>query len=149
MFFMTRANPKGSDIHKNISSCSETYDTIIGHKIGTKWSIRYSQFTNLTAANWDDTLAEKLEGFSGMLQQLWLYFSFPWRDIEVPVKHQFHGHNLLQRLLIREIRRLSEKMKDPIELELELDPLPIHSSFVGTQRAGTLGNTLHLLSQSK
>ena len=82
-----------------------------------------------------------------MFQQLWRYYSFPWHGIEVPVKHQFHGHTLLQRLLIQAIRRLTEEMKDPIELELV--PLPIRPELAGKQPIDTPGNTLGLLSQPK
>ena len=146
VFFMVRANPKGSDIHKNISSHSESFDAIVGHEIGIHMSSRESHFMYSPAMGWADMLPEKLVGFSGILHQLWSYFSFPWHGIKVPDEHQFHGHNLLQRLLIQKIRRLSEKMKDPIELELV--PLPIHSSLTGTQHIDTL-NSLCLLSQLK
>jgi hypothetical protein len=147
IFFMVRANPKGSDIHKNMSRRSETFDAIVGHDIGIPTSTRESHFMYFPATGWADMLPEKLAGFSRMLQQLWGYFSFPWRGVEVPVKHQFHAHSLLQRLIIREIKRLTQEMKDPIELDSM--PLPVHSRLAGTQRTGTLGNSMRLLSHPK
>ncbi|KAF8525303.1 hypothetical protein JB92DRAFT_2877227 [Gautieria morchelliformis] len=146
VFFMVRANPKGSDSHKNIRMRSETFDAIVSHQIGKRISIRRSYFEHFREEDWAEMLPEKLAGFSATLYQLWEYFSFPWHGIQVPPKHQFHAHNLLQRLLFQEIGRLTE-MEDSIELELA--PLPVHSRLAGTQRTGTLGGSLHLLPQKK
>ncbi|KAF8477881.1 hypothetical protein JB92DRAFT_3049550 [Gautieria morchelliformis] len=141
VFFMVRANPKGSDSHKNIRMRSETFDAIVAHEIGVHMSTRGSHFQRFGQKHWAEMLPEKLAGFSATLHQLWEYFSFPWHGIQVPAEHQFHAHNLLQRLLFREIRRLTE-MEDSIALELV--PLPVRSRLAGTQRTGTLGNSMLL-----
>ncbi|KAF8525309.1 hypothetical protein JB92DRAFT_2877324 [Gautieria morchelliformis] len=146
VFFMVRANPKGSDRQKNIHKRSRTFDAIAAHEIGERLSIRRSYFENFLEEDWAEMLPGKLGRFSATLYQLWEYFSFPWHGIQVPPKHQFHAHNLLQRLLFREIRRLTE-MEDSIELELA--PLPVHSRLSGTKRTGTLGGSLRLLPQKK
>ncbi|KAF8484145.1 hypothetical protein JB92DRAFT_3148906 [Gautieria morchelliformis] len=146
VFFMVRANPKGSDSYKNICMRSETFDAIAAHEIGSLGSTRGSHFEHFTEKRWEKMLPEKLAGFSATLHELWCYFSFPWHGIEVSPEHQFHAHNFLQRLLFREIRRLTN-MADSIELELV--PLPVHSSLSGAQRSATLGPSLHLLSQQK
>jgi hypothetical protein len=127
VFFMVRANPKGSDSRTNMSGRSDTFDAMAGHIIGTRISTRTAYFREFIEADWATILPEELVGFSRMLQQLWGYFSVPWHGVEVPVKHQFHAHSLLQRLLYREIKRLTEEMKDPIELDSM--PLPVHSKL--------------------
>lgn len=146
VFFMVRANPKGSDTHKGIDTRSEIFDAIVGHEVGNRISTRGSYFAHLTEAALAEMLPKKLAGFSGMLYQLQYYFSFPWHGIHVPVEHQFHAHNLLQRWLIQEIRRLRD-MKDPIELELV--PLPVHSLLARTQRSSTLSGSLRFFTQPK
>ncbi|KAF8519935.1 hypothetical protein JB92DRAFT_3112012 [Gautieria morchelliformis] len=146
VFFMVRANPKGSESYKNIEMRSETFEAIAEHEIGKLRSARGAHFERFTEKRWAKMLPDKLAGFSATLHELWRYFSFPWYGIQVPPEHQFHAHNFLQRLLFREIKRLIH-MADSIELELA--PLPVYSSLSGIQRSATLGPSLRLLSQQK
>jgi hypothetical protein len=146
VFFMVRSNPKGSDSRTNMSGRSDTFDAMAGHIIGTRISTRTAYFKEFIEADWASILPEKVVGFSRMLQQLWGFFvSLAWPSS--PCQASVHAHSLLQRLLFREIERLTQEMKDPIELDSM--PLPVHSGLAGTQRTGTLGNSMRLLSHLK
>ncbi|KAF8521151.1 hypothetical protein JB92DRAFT_3111299 [Gautieria morchelliformis] len=134
VYFMIRANPKGSDSHKSISDRSKLFDAIMGHKIGSLYRSRALLF-RFTVEEWMGVLPEELHSVSGALVSLSGYFSFPWHGIQVPVKHQFHAHNFLQRLLIAKIRQLTE-LKNPIQLELV--PLPVRSELGWIQLTGDL-----------
>jgi hypothetical protein len=135
LFFMIRANPKGSNTHKSMLHRSTVFDAIVGHRIGGSYGSR-KPVSEYTAGAWADLLPEKLQRFSEPLESLADYFSLPWHGIQVPLKHQFHAHNFLQRWLIHEIKQLTEELKDPIQLELV--PLPVRSHLMETQFASTL-----------
>lgn len=126
VFFMTRANPRGSDSQKSIDERSRVFDGLVGNEIGSSFSSRASIMHS--EVDWANILPEEMKGFSEMIRSLLRYFSLPWHGIEVPPPHQFHAHNFLQRLLFREIKRLNN---NPIELELV--PLPVISRLELTQ----------------
>ena len=127
VFFMTRANPKGSDSQKSIDIRSQVFDCLVGNVIGSlarsRGPIVHSEVV------WADVLPEEMKGYSGIIRNLSRYFSVPWHGKEVPHPHRFHAHNFLQRLLYQEIKRLNNK--DSIELDLV--PLPIRSKLKLTQ----------------
>jgi hypothetical protein len=134
VFFMTRANPRGSDGQKSIDIRSQVFDGLVGNVIGNVLSAR----ATITRVKWATVLPEEMKLLSGTLESLMKYFSLHWHGIEVPPPHRFHAHNFLQRLLFQEIERLSNK--GPIELELV--PLPIISELKLTQISNYLKSTL-------
>ena len=133
---MIRANPQGSVGQKPaMIACSRAFDAVVGHEIDSDISTRIS-LLSFSVEAW--------MRFSGTLVNLSRYFSFPWHGIQVSIKHQFHAHNFLQRLLLHEIKRLTQ---DPIQLELL--PLPIQSQLEVTQPTGNLKTSMKFLSQQK
>jgi len=134
VFFVTRANPSGSDGQKSIDGRSEIFDSLVGNVIGSLLSTRAVIMTS--AVEWATVLPEKMKLLSGTLASLTQYFSLHWHGIEVPPPHRFHAHNFLQRLLFEEIKRL----EGPIELELV--PLPIISELKLTQFTNHLKSAL-------
>jgi hypothetical protein len=73
LFFMIRANPKGStDSYESLMARSKAFDVIVRHEIGSRASSRAS-----FDWEWDETLPEELQGFSKALENLSLYFCFP------------------------------------------------------------------------
>jgi hypothetical protein len=136
VFFMTRANPRGSYGQKYIDGRSEIFNCLVGNVIGSVMSTRGS--IALSRVDWKDILPEEMEGFSGIIDSLMRYFSHSWHGIEVPPPHQFHAHNFLQRLLFQEIERLNNE--DPIELESV--PLPVISRMGLTQLTSHLKSPL-------
>ncbi|KAL5522454.1 hypothetical protein ACEPAG_8470 [Sanghuangporus baumii] len=72
---------------------------------------------------------EKFEPFYAMLKTMFSYIKIPWYNVVATgrgERYEFHLHDFLQRLILKEIRRLRAN-GDPIFIEE--NPLPVKTSY--------------------
>jgi len=82
-------------------------------------------------------LPPQLEGFAEMLSCLEWYFLQAWHDLGVIGRqHQFHAHNAIQAVLLKEIKKLQTSGDDielnptPLGLDSDIAAVPDPSSYV-------------------
>ncbi|TDL24604.1 hypothetical protein BD410DRAFT_896794 [Rickenella mellea] len=91
--------------------------------------------------DWDGLLPKETKHFCRMLADMTTYIHWPWWAVRMDGM-RFHAHDALQRLLLKEIWRISEGQdNNPIPLY----PKPLRIVMSNQQHVGHSGHTLHTL----